>query len=85
MIIVSHGSENLRLLCDRVIWLDHGEIRAVGPASEIVDQYERSTGGRTEPEIKAAEAPLKTPIKLPLTPPLEAPTISKDTRGAQSL
>jgi len=42
MIIVSHGSENLRLLCDRVMWMDHGEIRAVGPAVEIVDRYEEA-------------------------------------------
>ena len=46
MIIVSHGSENLRQLCDRVIWLQHGEIRAVGPAHQIVNQYEESTSTR---------------------------------------
>ncbi len=48
MIIVSHGSENLRMLCDRAIWLDRGEIRAAGPAVEIVDRYEEAIGGRTE-------------------------------------
>jgi lipopolysaccharide transport system ATP-binding protein len=48
MIIVSHGSENLRLLCDRAIWLDHGEIRAVGPATEILNRYEDSVVRRTE-------------------------------------
>ena len=42
MIIVSHGSENLRQLCDRAIWLHQGEIRAIGPAHEIVNQYEGS-------------------------------------------
>ena len=46
MIIVSHGSENLRLLCDRAIWLDHGEIRAIGPTLEIIDRYEESADGR---------------------------------------
>lgn len=48
MIIVSHGSENLRQLCDRAMWLDHGEIRAIGSAIEIVDRYEEAVGGRTE-------------------------------------
>jgi ABC-2 type transport system ATP-binding protein len=48
MIIVSHGSENLRLLCDRALWLDHGEVRAIGPAVEIIDSYEQFVGGRTE-------------------------------------
>jgi ABC-2 type transport system ATP-binding protein len=44
MIIVSHGSENLRLLCDRCIWMDHGEIRLIGPASEVLDHYEGFIG-----------------------------------------
>ena len=48
MIIVSHGSENLRLLCDRGIWLNHGEIRAIGPIAEILDRYEASVGRRAE-------------------------------------
>ena len=48
MIIVSHGSENLRLLCDRALWLERGEVRAIGPAVEIVDRYEEFVGGRTE-------------------------------------
>ncbi|HVN27519.1 MAG TPA: ABC transporter ATP-binding protein [Candidatus Binataceae bacterium] len=45
MIIVSHGSENLRSLCDRAVWMDHGEVRACGPALEIIDRYEEANGG----------------------------------------
>ena len=54
MIIVSHGSENLRLLCDRVMWMDHGEIRAVGAPVEIVDRYEEAVEERAQlrPESK---------------------------------
>ena len=48
MIIVSHGSEDMRALCDRAMWLDRGEIRAVGPAPEIIDRYEESVGDRHE-------------------------------------
>jgi len=48
MIIVSHGSENLRLLCDRALWLDRGEIRALGPVREIIDRYEEAVYGRRE-------------------------------------
>jgi len=43
LIIVSHGSENLRQLCDRVIWLEKGEIRTSGPARDLLNQYEDST------------------------------------------
>ncbi len=51
MIIVSHGSENLRTLCDRALWLHHGEIRAIGAANEVIDRYEewRSPHGAAEP------------------------------------
>jgi lipopolysaccharide transport system ATP-binding protein len=48
MVIVSHVSENLRSLCDRAIWLDHGEVRAIGPASEVVDRYEEFAGAGCE-------------------------------------
>lgn len=42
MIIVSHGSENLRALCDRALWMDHGRVRACGPTDEVIDSYEAS-------------------------------------------
>lgn len=56
MIIVSHGSENLRLLCDRGIWLDRGEVRAMGPAPDIFDRYEASVGQRGESAAELKEA-----------------------------
>ena len=46
LIIVSHGAENLRRLCDRAMWLVQGEVRATGPAQEIVNQYEKSIAER---------------------------------------
>jgi len=39
VIIVSHDLVNLPLLCDRVMWLDHGHILRVGPAKEIIAAY----------------------------------------------
>lgn len=39
MIMVSHDPELIKLLCNRVIWLDHGVIVADGPANEVVNQY----------------------------------------------
>lgn len=45
MIIVSHGSENLRSLCDRVVWMERGEVRESGPALETIDRYEEANGG----------------------------------------
>jgi lipopolysaccharide transport system ATP-binding protein len=57
MIIVSHGSENLRLLCDRVMWLDHGQVHAVGPTEEILDRYEgTANGGRPLKDTRGAQS-----------------------------
>jgi lipopolysaccharide transport system ATP-binding protein len=39
IIFVSHALEAVRGLCQRVIWLDHGEVRADGKASAVIDQY----------------------------------------------
>ena len=40
VVIVSHSSKTLRELCDKVIWLHDGEIKEIGPSSEVVDHYE---------------------------------------------
>ncbi|MBE6601921.1 MAG: ABC transporter ATP-binding protein [Ruminococcaceae bacterium] len=39
VLLVSHNLDQVRNLCDRVIWLDHGHIKAVGDTQEICDQY----------------------------------------------
>jgi len=37
---VSHDSRAIRRVCDRVIWIHDHQIRADGPAQEVMDQYE---------------------------------------------
>ena len=39
VLLVSHNIEQIRRLCDRVIWLDHGEVKAIGETQEICDAY----------------------------------------------
>lgn len=39
VLFVSHSLDQIREMCDRVIWLDHGKILGVGNAGEICDQY----------------------------------------------
>lgn len=43
-LIVSHGPDAVRALCDDVIWLDRGRIVMFGPAEEVVTQYVLATG-----------------------------------------
>ena len=45
VLFVSHNLEQLREMCDRVIWLDHGRVRAIGGAAEICSQYQQEARG----------------------------------------
>ena len=38
-IFVSHSMDSIMSLCNRVAWLDHGTVRAVGSPSEVVEAY----------------------------------------------
>ena len=45
-ILVSHSIEQVRDLCNKVLWLDHGRQMAFGDAKEICDQYEAFLKGK---------------------------------------
>ena len=40
VVIVSHSISALRELCDRVLWINDGEMMMIGEANEVLDQYE---------------------------------------------
>ena len=40
-ILVSHSLDQIRELCNKVLWLDHGRQIAFGPSLEICNQYEK--------------------------------------------
>lgn len=42
VLFVSHSLEQIRELCDRVVWLEKGRIVTVGDAADVCDQYEQS-------------------------------------------
>lgn len=39
IVLVSHDLHAIRSLCDEVMWLDAGEVRAIGPAREVIERY----------------------------------------------
>lgn len=45
VLFVSHSIEQIKNLCDRVVWLDHGKVKEVGQAKEICDAYYKSQIG----------------------------------------
>jgi len=46
VVIVSHSNDTLRDICNKAIWLDRGELKAVGPTEEVLARYERAVGKR---------------------------------------
>ena len=42
VVLVSHNAGQVRALCDRVVWIEHGEAIAVGDTEEVLSQYENS-------------------------------------------
>lgn len=43
MVMVSHDLERTAELCNRIIWLEHGKVRQVGSAGEIIPAYKEWT------------------------------------------
>ena len=41
VLFVSHSIPQIREMCHRVLWLDHGSVRMLGDAKEVCDQYVR--------------------------------------------
>jgi lipopolysaccharide transport system ATP-binding protein len=40
IVLVSHNAYAIRSNCDRVVWIEHGEVQDIGPTVEICDAYE---------------------------------------------
>ncbi|WP_336638483.1 ABC transporter ATP-binding protein [Microbacterium sp. MMO-70] len=67
VMIVSHSVGSLKDTCERVLWIHKGELRADGPAAEVIDDYVRWTkqpGGAVgaAPAVKA-KAPARATKK----------------------
>jgi ABC-type polysaccharide/polyol phosphate transport system ATPase subunit len=41
VLFISHDMWNVRRLCDHILWMDQGRIRAYGPAAEMAERYLR--------------------------------------------
>jgi lipopolysaccharide transport system ATP-binding protein len=39
VLFISHDMWNVRRLCDRILWMENGQVRAFGPAAELAEQY----------------------------------------------
>lgn len=39
VLFVSHSMDQIREMCDRVVWLDHGRLRMIGSTEEVCNAY----------------------------------------------
>src|SRR6202167_4629824 len=57
IVFVSHQLNQIRRLCEKVIWLDQGKIFQVGPTPEVAGAYETSMTNRVDGLAHAKGAP----------------------------
>src|SRR5713101_1447281 len=57
IVFVSHQLNQIRRLCQKVIWLDQGKIFQVGPTSEVAGAYEASMMNRSDGSAHVEGAP----------------------------
>lgn len=62
LVIVTHQLTTARHLCERLIWIDAGKVRADGPSNDVYGEYMRAVSSRS----MAPESPF-----LPAARPLE--------------
>jgi teichoic acid transport system ATP-binding protein len=60
--LVSHNNKSIRDTCDRVLWLERGELLMDGPTEDVLKEYEAFTGGtakarKPQPGPKAVPVP----------------------------
>ncbi|MCT9083309.1 ABC transporter ATP-binding protein [Streptomyces fulvoviolaceus] len=46
--LVSHNNKSIRDTCDRVLWLERGELRMDGPTEDVLQEYEAFTGDKSD-------------------------------------
>ncbi|MCF1600487.1 ABC transporter ATP-binding protein, partial [Streptomyces muensis] len=66
--LVSHNNKSIRDTCDRVLWLERGELLMDGPTSEVLKEYEAFTGDKSDkPAARPSPKPQPKPAPAPLS------------------
>ena len=42
LLFVSHDAEQVKQICQRAVWIDHGEVQDIGESGKIVEEYQQS-------------------------------------------
>ncbi|MFJ3868608.1 ABC transporter ATP-binding protein [Streptomyces nigra] len=63
--LVSHNNKSIRDTCERVLWLERGELRMDGPTGEVLKEYEAFTGDKSDKTAKTAKPKPRTAAPVP--------------------
>ena len=63
LVFVTHQLDQVRMLCDRAMWLDHGEVTSIGDPARVVDDYLQDVSGAMPAPPSPAPATAKTEIE----------------------
>lgn len=67
LLFVTHQLDQVRVLCDRALWLDHGAPRAIGDPVRVVDAYLQEVSGGSVAAAAAEPAAVSQPVDNDLT------------------
>ena len=65
LLFVTHQLDQVRNLCDRALWLDHGEPSAIGDPARVVDAYLQEVAAPTSATLIVTTAAEKEPQPAP--------------------
>lgn len=51
ILLVTHGMDTVRQLCDRAAWINHGRVQMIGDPMRVVDGYLRWVAGEEEEDM----------------------------------
>ncbi len=58
ILFCSHGMFHIRKICQKALWLDHGQVKSIGDASDVVNEYldfmreKEAAGNRLEDRVQ---------------------------------
>ena len=45
VVLAMHSNHEIRRVCNKALWMEHGHVRAFGPVEDVVAAYETAVGG----------------------------------------
>jgi lipopolysaccharide transport system ATP-binding protein len=62
LLFVSHDTAAIKSLCDRVVWIDKGQVMQIGPTKEVCDRYMQACYEAEQGSGPVAEAAPAAPV-----------------------